>query len=242
MERLLFDEASGTLRADDNAIILGKFSARCLTLLIKHENSIVAKEMLLHEGWIKHGLMVSDTSVRQALVNIRKALSTLNISENILRTVPKKGYCLEGGIIRLENSQSITGQPLIPGQQQHQQRRTRWRPTSGSVRVSLGALLLIAITAFWRMHTLMPEIHYEAADQQGNIHYFRQAGISNERYQTLQTLFNEYVSTGDIHLRAPAWVYINNTQFRGRASFFLCYKPLGNHDRCHSVIIIKDVA
>lgn len=73
--------------------------ALCLKLLIERQDNIISKEEIMAECWEKRGQFVTDSSVRQIMFQLRKALNDLGVGSEYLTTVGRKGYRLKGGKI-----------------------------------------------------------------------------------------------------------------------------------------------
>ena len=65
-------------------------------ILLDRRDQIVTRERLQEEVWRKQGLEVDDSSITQAISNLRKALSDDSKTPLFIRTIPKKGYIYIG--------------------------------------------------------------------------------------------------------------------------------------------------
>lgn len=89
---LFFDPEKRRLCKGDKELPLTENMSRCLSVLLKNKGEIVTKETLLKEVWEKNGVIVTETSIRQTLSQIRKSFAKLNISEELIYTLPRQGY------------------------------------------------------------------------------------------------------------------------------------------------------
>lgn len=81
-----------TLADNRNYIQLSTPASRCFELLISNSDQLIDKGKLLDYGWRDHGVFVTDNSLNQAILSIRKALKKLGLEENFIVTVPRIGY------------------------------------------------------------------------------------------------------------------------------------------------------
>lgn len=75
-------------------IQLSMSSSRCLEFILTQPNQLVNKYTLLDIGWRNHGIFVTDNSLNQSILNIRRALKSLGIDNDIILTVSRLGYRL----------------------------------------------------------------------------------------------------------------------------------------------------
>ncbi|OQS36564.1 winged helix-turn-helix domain-containing protein [Chromobacterium haemolyticum] len=111
--QVIFDSVSHQLFNSLDASLqttLGATASRCLFVLIENNGKIVTKRELLYEAWEKYGSIVTGNSVSQAITQIRRALSIINIREDIINTTPRIGYSIACPI-QLLDSGSINFYP-----------------------------------------------------------------------------------------------------------------------------------
>jgi TolB-like protein/DNA-binding winged helix-turn-helix (wHTH) protein/Flp pilus assembly protein TadD len=99
-----------------------------LRYLVEHHGTLVSKKDLIDTVW--HGAEVSDDSVTQCLIEIRRALG--DDSKSIIRTVPRRGFVFELPVVRQQRDHA----------QSPRRYRDRW-----SRRVVIGAAMLLALVA-----------------------------------------------------------------------------------------------
>ncbi|WP_368525784.1 transcriptional regulator [Enterobacter asburiae] len=94
-------------RSDDGALwnlgqpqrksLLTTIPARLFTYLLENVDKIISREELLNNIWDKYGLEPSNNSVNQYISMIRKLLVELGCDEEIIQTLPRMGFFIEGG-------------------------------------------------------------------------------------------------------------------------------------------------
>ena len=125
------------LLRDGAALSLRPKSFDVLHYLVRHPQRLVSREELLRAIW--PGVVVTDDSLTQCLIEIRKALD--DREKRIVRTVPRRGYLLDVPV-----QAETAGGPVVAGQGQ----APAGRPPS---RWTLVALLVLAVAVgatWWR--------------------------------------------------------------------------------------------
>ncbi|MFC1796419.1 transcriptional regulator, partial [Pseudomonadota bacterium] len=127
----------GALLRDGEDVQLRPKSFEVLRQLVEHAGVLLSKRDLLAAVW--PGVIVTDDSLTQCLIDIRKALG--DTSKEIVRTVPRRGYLFDIPVEAQEPSEGATHSPA-PAKQERTRRPSRW---------SMGAfaVLTIAIAATW---------------------------------------------------------------------------------------------
>ncbi|NNS09031.1 winged helix-turn-helix domain-containing protein [Erwinia sp. JH02] len=93
-----FDSINGLLKLIDNdnsTIQLSRPGSRLLTELITHCGKTMTREELLRLVWEEHGLRPSGSNLSNHISLLRKTFSQLGMTENIIITIPKKGFRLD---------------------------------------------------------------------------------------------------------------------------------------------------
>ena len=89
--QFLFDTSRHTLTGPDGETIkLRPQSLEVFLLLLENANDVVPKDYIIEAVW--KGIAVTDDSVTQCVVDIRRALG--NEHRSLLQTIPKIGYRL----------------------------------------------------------------------------------------------------------------------------------------------------
>lgn len=100
-QNIHFDSINGLLKLIDNensTVQLSRPGSRLLTELIIHCGKTMTREDLLKSVWEDHGLRPSGSNLSNHISQLRKTLSQFGIHQNIIVTVPKKGFRLEAEI------------------------------------------------------------------------------------------------------------------------------------------------
>ncbi len=74
-------------------------ASRCLLLLIERENTIVSKEDFFDKAWEQRGTYVTANTFYQNISLLRKALKSVGLPEEIIKTVPKRGLMLDDDVV-----------------------------------------------------------------------------------------------------------------------------------------------
>ena len=80
--------------SEGNEVDLTSLEVDILKYLIAHKGEVVSRETILDTVW--PGLVVTDDSITQCVVELRKALGTADAG--MLHTLPRRGYQLQAGI------------------------------------------------------------------------------------------------------------------------------------------------
>ena len=90
----------GVLRRSSEEVPLRPKSFEALTYLVEHHGHLVAKSALIDAVW--PDTAVGDNSLAQCLFDIRRALG--DDSQQIIRTVARRGYIFTPPVARASNS------------------------------------------------------------------------------------------------------------------------------------------
>ncbi|MGF1717637.1 winged helix-turn-helix domain-containing protein [Photobacterium chitinilyticum] len=85
--------------------------SRILRLLLDNQDKAVRKDELIAETWSDR--VVSDSSLTQAIAQLRLALGDNGKEQKIIKTLPKEGYQLISGSVCFENSYLTKRQKII---------------------------------------------------------------------------------------------------------------------------------
>ncbi|MEN4978182.1 winged helix-turn-helix domain-containing protein [Erwinia billingiae] len=95
----------------ENQVALAIPASLCLLSLLQHKGEIVSHSDLLSFAWESRGMMVSPNTVYQNMSILRKALESMGVSNEMIRTVPKRGFMIPAGFpveFVYENEESIS--------------------------------------------------------------------------------------------------------------------------------------
>ena len=138
------DVGRGTLLGPEGELRLRPKSFELLVYLARHPGRLVGREELLNAVW-GHAA-VTDDSITQCLVEIRRALS--DESRTLVRTMPRRGYLFDVSVETLDEGAS----PPIGKEASH--RAPLARP--GAV-AAIAVVALLAGLAWWASVSQIPE-------------------------------------------------------------------------------------
>jgi DNA-binding winged helix-turn-helix (wHTH) protein len=91
---------------------IGVVQGRLLGYLLLNTDRVISRDELLERVWVDYGLRPSGASLNQHMSIIRKYLMSLGVSEDLIRTIPKLGYMVEGSYIKeIENNPAMLDKP-----------------------------------------------------------------------------------------------------------------------------------
>ncbi|MEO3992304.1 winged helix-turn-helix domain-containing protein [Pseudocitrobacter cyperus] len=97
-----FIVAERKLSGNDQDVILSNPACRLLLVLLENNQLQVSREELLTKVWEDFGLVSSESSLNNSISSLRRGLSEVGV-DNVLETVPKKGFILHLDEVKLEN-------------------------------------------------------------------------------------------------------------------------------------------
>lgn len=81
-------------------------SAGCIFLiLIKNRGDIVLRDTILEESWQHFGLEISNNTLNQYISLLRKNLVRLGIEDEVIKTIPKVGFCFSEEVSITDDSE-----------------------------------------------------------------------------------------------------------------------------------------
>lgn len=96
-EEVIFDVNDSTLQSLANnevSVTLNAPTARCLLLLLKSDGKVISREKFLEEVWKKKGVVVSENTFYQNISLLRKSLSKVGLSQEIIVTIRQRGFII----------------------------------------------------------------------------------------------------------------------------------------------------
>lgn len=121
-EHILYNEKEGTLAQSDNPdakVVLLKPTCRLLSIFIRNNNNLLARDRLLNDVWVDHGLKASNNNLNNYISGLRKSLAQFG-EEELLVTYPRQGFKFVADSIKERgNSKELINDntaaaPLIP--------------------------------------------------------------------------------------------------------------------------------
>ena len=98
--RIKLDCERESLLLDNEVVSLRPQSFKVLRILAEHRDKLVARDRLLAEVW--QDRVVTDDSLVQCLVDIRRALS--GIDRNVVLTLPGRGYIFQSELVGVKRT------------------------------------------------------------------------------------------------------------------------------------------
>lgn len=74
-------------------------ASRCLHLLICQSGTMVSHQLLYAAGWENHGKIVTPNTLYQTISKLRKQLQDAGLTEEIIQTHPRRGWCLSETVL-----------------------------------------------------------------------------------------------------------------------------------------------
>ncbi|MCT6592914.1 winged helix-turn-helix domain-containing protein [Pantoea dispersa] len=112
---LVFEPEKKRITGKGSPIIIGASASLCLELLIENVGQLVTHQQFYDYVWRRFGTEPASTSLYQNISALRRALNKAGLQDDIIRTMPRKGFLLSPQTtVSRENvstSAAITGQP-----------------------------------------------------------------------------------------------------------------------------------
>ena len=244
---LLFDPERRVLTNGDKESKLTDNMTRCLLVLLKYRGEVVSKETLLKEVWEKNGVIVTDTSIRQTLSQLRKSITSLNINEELIYTLPRQGYKLPQFCATAEENFSDMETPISSGKTQAYIPEDACTPVSKDRRRFFKWLLMMIATAFiiiilstfvyFRYYLVTDVIYVRISDNASReILIFDSLHTDKAYISSAMHALDSYIDGDVVKVPASYQVYINRTLMPGAFSFFICDR-VGRPHNCQAVYI-----
>jgi len=88
----------------DQTVKLHSSASYCFELLIARQGEIVDHEAFYQYAWRRFGMEVSANALYQSISLIRKALLACDIRQDVIRTIPRRGFMLSNAILIEEST------------------------------------------------------------------------------------------------------------------------------------------
>lgn len=107
-ENIIFNVEDNTLinkHSPEQRLEITLTASRLLLLLVRHQGNVLTRDTILKAVWEDYGLNASNSSLNQYISVLRGMLRSLEITGNVIETVPRIGFMLsaELNIIRLHS-------------------------------------------------------------------------------------------------------------------------------------------
>lgn len=96
-DKVFYDPLTHSIYISDKVesqLTLAIPASLCLLSLLQHKGEIVSHADLLAFAWESRGMMVSPNTLYQNMSILRKALVSLGVSDEMIKTVPKRGFVI----------------------------------------------------------------------------------------------------------------------------------------------------
>lgn len=108
---VVFYPGKREITGHNQTLKLHSSAAYCFELLIARQGEIVDHEAFYHYAWRRFGMEVSANALYQSISLIRKALLACDIRQDVIRTIPRRGFMLSNAI-HIDESAIVPEQPV----------------------------------------------------------------------------------------------------------------------------------
>jgi len=115
---LVFEPEKKRITGQGSPIIIGASASLCLELLIENVGQLVTHQQFYDYVWRRFGTEPASTSLYQNISALRRAFNKAGLQDDIIRTMPRKGFLLSPQTIVSRENVSASG--AITGQQENE--------------------------------------------------------------------------------------------------------------------------
>lgn len=256
---ITFEPEQKRLTFRDNSALISENMSRCLLVLLLNKGQVVSKRTLLHEVWERNGVIVTETSIRQTLSQLRKSFISLGVTYDVIITFPRQGYKISE-VSFSENESQTEGipQPILSETQTELAVDESTHPVNtvhnvitkpkkirGSVSWFYYALIFASVLSIgsfcYIKFFFISQIHYAMISENSVRRLWVPDTMKGQESQILKamTTFDHYIQRGIIKPPAVYDVYVNRTIKQDNYSFFICNRKDNQEKNCESVYIYK---
>lgn len=248
--RVYFKPDNCILSNDERSIKITIQEARCLMYFVKNEGKIIKRETLLQECWVKRGVTVSDSAVRQSLYRLRRALEDAGLPTMTLTTQARKGHILQKGSITIIYSDANMD-AHIDSRINHSIPKLTNKGTYGNFKphlpvttlLPIAKLLLLFVVLFLsgfcvHQKTILTDIKYHYSEEKEGRFYF----YPKNQFSPQSTIarIDYWLKKKHVNYDDMKFVYLSNA-WTGNTSFYLCNSEIGSAGSdCTSVTIVGE--
>ncbi|MGP0155170.1 winged helix-turn-helix domain-containing protein [Pantoea ananatis] len=91
---LVFEPEKKRITGKGNPAIISASASLCFELLIENVGELVTHQQFFDYAWRRFGMEPTSTSLYQNISSLRRALSKAGLKEDIIRTMPRRGFIL----------------------------------------------------------------------------------------------------------------------------------------------------
>lgn len=240
---VIYNSYDGTLQlanddSDNEILTLTPTANRLLELLTRHHGSPMERDVLLVEGWDKFGLKGSYSSLNQYISQLRKTLLKFTGESDIIITIPKVGFMLNGEFsiksIEPDIYQVLQEKPKQSKQLHHLKLRVK-KHTYKILYLALFSSLGVGISLI--SDEFYQKTFYVGQVNQCNVYNFRERSDEGKDYQ-LAIVKKEIEKLG-IYCGKTERIYLHsqNSLFyghSGRLFYSKCFLVDGKFSACEN--------
>jgi DNA-binding winged-HTH domains len=251
-ERIQFDCLKKQLSDGDNIVHLSDNMSRCLYVLLQNRDQVVTKEVLLKEVWERNGVIVTETSIRQTLSQLRRALTSVGLEHDVIFTLPRQGYKFSDRALNIQglNGDNADNYPLKDESDnavvsndvlicEPAASSRSWFSLIASLFI-VTAIIVISFSYIYFNYYMVVRMDYENKVKTDKYSLYFPKGVDYSKSKMLQlnAVLNKYVSSSVLEIPLRGNVYVNNTIHSENYSLFICNSK---DTECESVFISKDL-
>lgn len=258
---ITFEPEKKSISGKDSSFPVSASAALCLELLIINIGELVTHEQLYDFAWRRFGMEPTSTSLYQNISNLRRALKKSGLNEEIIRTMPRRGFLLSPLTEIVRETYSPDTEPLpdltaadsvapavkevvLPHppevSEQPAGRRNETKKTDSKAKnikkmaacgIGLMLLLLLASLYMNKTETLEKNSLFVPFMTSDNCSIF-----VNRDSRLSSEEIHKFISVLNISCQANRYFYITTYKNADRASVFICQNPLLEKENawCHS--------
>lgn len=109
-----FEPEKKNFNSRDAHVHISAPASYCFQLLIEKQGELVTHEELFHYGWRQFGMEVTANTLYQNISLIRRGLETCGLQEDIIRTMPRRGFILSPAVkIQYTRTRDLLAEPVV---------------------------------------------------------------------------------------------------------------------------------
>ncbi|AWH89007.1 winged helix-turn-helix domain-containing protein [Limnobaculum parvum] len=89
-------------------------ASQCLHQLLLHNGQTLSQQFLFEQVWEKNGVYVSSNTLYQNIALIRKAIKSVGLAEDVIKTLPKAGVKCIADVREIQNASIFPSPSVIP--------------------------------------------------------------------------------------------------------------------------------
>lgn len=216
-------------------------ASRCFLFLLQKAPEIVPQNDIYKVVWEDEGMLVPPNTLYQNIASIRRGLKTLSQNENIIVTVPKKGFRIPSDI-KITEITSPDGNAEVPSLPSDK------KPGGGifikqkinflifSLTIIPLLILVFAIYVSWQETVNDFFTDYELAGKRDGCTFYHNNNTADIDWE------KELMSTGiNLKCRTFPWVYMTYYKYTPSRSIIGCNKPIQSKNISCVSILYREV-